>query len=123
MKKLERVMFFILLGVSLYISGYKINSDIREIQWHNAGHTPTVDGKPMEKVGDYFVAEGANTQFNVYVRRDFIEAEANKYCRVCSEKESLLYKVATSLGIIKEQPKILKRKNDFCDDDYGITVN
>lgn len=122
MKKFKRVMFFVLLGASLYISGIKINSDIREIKWHNTGHTPTVNGKTMEKVGDYFVSESANKQFSVYVRRDFIETEVNKYCRVCSEKESLLYKVATSLGAIKEQPKTVNSKNDFCDSDYGITI-
>jgi len=104
MKKFKRAMFLVLLGMSLYISGVKINSDIREIKWHNAGHIPTVNGKTMEKVGDYFVSKSANNQVSFYVRRDFIEA--NKYCKICKEKESLLYKVAASFGIIKKQPKI-----------------
>jgi hypothetical protein len=119
MKKFKRVMFFILLGVSLYISGYKINSGIREIKWHNAGHTPTMNGEVMKKVGDYFLAESTNKQFSVYVSRNFIEA--NKYCRVCQEKESVLYRIFTALGIVKEQPKTLK--SNLCESDYGITVN
>jgi len=121
MKKFKKIIVFVLLGVALYISGYKINSDIKEIKWHNTGHTPSANGETMKKVGDYFVAEETNKEFSFYIKRDFVEA--NKYSKVCEEKESFMYKFATSFYIIKKQPKILKSKNDFCESDYGLTIN
>lgn len=117
MKTFKNFLFFIAVGITVFIFVNNVASDVNNIKWHNAGHPPTVNNKITKVVGNYFVSESDS----FYVRRDFIEA--NKYCKICEEKESPLYKVAASLGIIKEQPKILKSKNVFCESDYGITIN
>jgi len=100
MEKFKRIMFFISFGAALFISGYKISSDIREAKWHNAGHPPTFNGETMEKNGNYFISNSDNNKFSAYVSVDFIEA--NKICKICEGTN---------------------KKTDFCENDCGITVN
>jgi|GEM_PF-1805571 len=122
MKVYKKIVLIIIAVLAFGAISYQIVSAVSYIQWHNAGHPPVINGKIAQEVDGYFVGEATDGNTRIYVEKDFCNLGAESYCTICQRKESLLYKVATFLKIIKEQPQKQRVSNIF-QSDYGITVN